>query len=87
MPERMRPEVSGRDDRRVPVRSLHGSTHAKEQIMNDEIEVLRQRVKELEDTVLYLSNTLALHGIFSPAEASTAQRMHENAAWIGWGQQ
>ena len=58
----------------------------KEQIMNDEIEVLRRRVKELEDTVLYLSNTLALHGIFSPAEASTAQRMHENAARIGWGQ-
>jgi hypothetical protein len=43
------------------------------------IEGLLQRVKTLEETVLYLSNTLALHGILNEAEASTATRMYREA--------
>jgi hypothetical protein len=42
-----------------------------------ENEALRLRVKKLEDTVLYLSNTLAMHGIINQTEASVARRMYD----------
>jgi hypothetical protein len=43
---------------------------------------LMQRVKELEDTVLYLSNTLAMHGVLTTAEAGVARRMHDEGRMI-----
>jgi hypothetical protein len=48
----------------------------------DELEALRTRVKELEDTVLYLSNTLAVHGLIDPVEAKAARRMYDQAQQI-----
>lgn len=45
----------------------------------DELEALRLRVKELEDTVLYLSNTLAAHGLINPVEAKPARDMYDRA--------
>jgi hypothetical protein len=50
---------------------------------DDPNEALRLRVKELEDTVLYLSNTLALHGLIDRTEASVARRMHDQARRLG----
>jgi hypothetical protein len=44
-----------------------------------ELDALRARVKELEDTVLYLSNTLAMNGLIDPAEAKAARRMYDQA--------
>jgi hypothetical protein len=48
----------------------------------DELEALRQRVKELEDTVLYLSNTLVMHGILDPVEGQAARRMYDQAGQV-----
>lgn len=48
----------------------------------EELEALRLRVKELEDTVLYLSNTLAVKGLLDPAEAQTARRMYDQAQQV-----
>jgi hypothetical protein len=44
-----------------------------------EMEALRQRVKELEDTVLYLSNTLAMNGLINSTEAGVARQMYGQA--------
>lgn len=41
-----------------------------------EVEALRLRVRELEDTVHYLAQTLAQHGVISQAEADIARRMY-----------
>lgn len=41
----------------------------------EQIDNLKQRVQQLEDTVHYLSNTLAMHGILNTAEASVAKTM------------
>jgi hypothetical protein len=38
---------------------------------------LEQRVAELEDTLLYVVQTLQLHGAFNDTEASVAQRMYQ----------
>ncbi|WP_435279304.1 hypothetical protein [Streptomyces sp. 1222.5] len=48
----------------------------------DELEALRQRVKELEDTVLYLSNTLVMHGILDPVEGQAARQMYDQAGQV-----
>lgn len=48
----------------------------------DELEALRRRVKELEDTVLYLSNTLVMHGLLEPTEGQAARRMYDQAAQV-----
>lgn len=48
----------------------------------EELEALRLRVKELEDTVLYLSNTLAMHGLIDPVEAKAARRMYDQAQQV-----
>jgi hypothetical protein len=40
------------------------------------MEALRQRVKELEDAVLYLSNTLAMNGLINSTEAGVARQMY-----------
>lgn len=47
--------------------------------MDDELEALRLRVRELEATVLYLSNTLAAHGLIGSAEAKPARDMYDRA--------
>jgi hypothetical protein len=44
-----------------------------------ELDSLRSRVKELEDAVLYLSNTLAMHGLIDSTEAGVARRMYDSA--------
>jgi hypothetical protein len=41
----------------------------------EQIDNLKQRVQQLEDTVHYLSNTLAVYGILNKTEASVAKRM------------
>lgn len=48
----------------------------------EELEALRLRVKELEDTVLYLSNTLAVKGLLDPTEAQAARRMYDQAQQV-----
>ena len=48
----------------------------------DDVEALRQRVKELEDTVLYLSNTLVMRGILEPVEGQAARRMYDQAGQV-----
>ncbi|MFE4818660.1 hypothetical protein ACFRFU_19935 [Streptomyces sp. NPDC056704] len=50
--------------------------------MSDEMEALRARVKELEDALLYLSNTLAMHGIINQTEAKAARRMYDQAQQV-----
>lgn len=47
-----------------------------EQRQQQRIEGLMQRVRQLEETVLYLSNTLHLRGVIEEAEASAATRMY-----------
>lgn len=42
-----------------------------------DIEALRRRVRELEDTVHYLAQTLAIRGVISQIEADSARRMYE----------
>ncbi len=46
---------------------------------DSQIDRLERRVKELEDTLLYLSNTLAMNGLISEGEASVARRMYGEA--------
>jgi thioredoxin-like negative regulator of GroEL len=53
-----------------------------EQRRQQRIDGLMQRVRSLEETVLYLSNTLAAHGILNEAEASTANRMYREGLSI-----
>lgn len=48
----------------------------------DELEALRSRMKELEDTVLYLSNTLAMYGMLNSTEAGVARRMYDQAQQV-----
>ena len=62
-------------------------THAQESepatsILSDRVEGLMRRVKELEDTVHYLSNTLATHGVLNTTEAGVARRMHDEGCMI-----
>lgn len=45
----------------------------------EQIDNLKQRVQQLEDTVHYLSQTLAIHGILNTAEASVAKTMRREA--------
>lgn len=47
--------------------------------MSDELKALHLRVRELEATVLYLSNTLAAHGLIGPTEARPARDMYDRA--------
>ncbi|MDX2757847.1 hypothetical protein PV729_45320 [Streptomyces europaeiscabiei] len=48
----------------------------------EQIDNLKQRVQQLEDTVHYLSNTLAIHGILNEAEASVAKKMRRDGQEI-----
>jgi len=48
----------------------------------DEVDALRARVKELEDALLYLSNTLAMHGLLAPVEAKPARDMYDRARQV-----
>ena len=50
-----------------------------------EKEALRLRVKELEDTVLYLSNTLMANGAISQVEATVARHMYEKGRRLEGG--
>ena len=51
----------------------------------EKVERLEKRVAELEDTVLYLAQTLGSHGVLLPVEVSGAQRMHQQAVTLrGW---
>lgn len=43
----------------------------------EKVERLEKRVAELEDTVLYLAQTLELHGVLKAVEADAARRMYE----------
>jgi hypothetical protein len=45
-----------------------------------EIEGLRRRVRELEDTVHYLAQTLAQHDVISQTEADVARRMYDRVS-------
>lgn len=45
----------------------------------EQVEYLRQRIQRLEDTVLYLSNTLAMHGLINDTEAGVARGMRREA--------
>lgn len=45
----------------------------------DELEALRLRVKQLEDTLLCLSSTLVTNGILTPVEGRPARRMYDQA--------
>lgn len=53
----------------------------------EQIDNLKQRVQQLEDTVHYLSNTLAIHGILNDAEASVAKKMRRDGQEILAGEQ
>lgn len=53
----------------------------------EQIDNLKQRVQQLEDTVHYLSNTLAMHGILNDAEASVAKTMRREGQEILAGEQ
>ncbi|KND45349.1 hypothetical protein [Streptomyces stelliscabiei] len=53
----------------------------------EQIDNLKQRVQQLEDTVHYLSNTLAIHGILNEAEASVAKKMRREGQEILAGEQ
>jgi len=48
----------------------------------EQIDNLKQRVQQLEDTVHYLSNTLAMHGILNETEASVAKKMRRDGQAI-----
>jgi hypothetical protein len=48
----------------------------------EQIDNLKQRVQQLEDTVSYLSSTLAMHGILNDAEASVAKTMRRKGQEI-----
>lgn len=48
----------------------------------EQIDNLKQRVQQLEDTVHYLSNTLAMHGILNETEASAAKKMRRDGQGI-----
>jgi hypothetical protein len=48
----------------------------------EQIDNLKQRVQQLEDTVHYLSQTLAIHGILNEAEASVAKKMRRDGQEI-----
>jgi hypothetical protein len=48
----------------------------------EQIDNLKQRVQHLEDTVHYLSNTLAMHGILNETEASVAKKMRRDGQGI-----
>lgn len=48
----------------------------------EQIDNLKQRVQQLEDTVHYLSSTLAMHGILNEAEASVAKKMRRDGQGI-----
>lgn len=51
----------------------------------EKVERLEKRVAELEDTVLYLAQTLGTLGVLRPVEVSGAQRMHQQAVTLrGW---
>ncbi|MEU0783517.1 hypothetical protein ABZ341_18325 [Streptomyces sp. NPDC006173] len=47
-----------------------------EDLQAERLDGLLQRVRELEETVHYLSNTLAMHGILNDTEKSVADRMY-----------
>lgn len=47
------------------------------ELLEQRVEGFVARIKELEDTVLYLSNTLRMHGILNGTEASVALRMYD----------
>lgn len=53
----------------------------------EQIDNLKQRVQQLEDTVHYLSSTLAIHGILNETEASVAKRMRREGQEILAGEQ
>ena len=53
----------------------------------EQIDNLKQRVQQLEDTVHYLSNTLATHGILNETEAFVAKRMRREGQEILAGEQ
>lgn len=53
----------------------------------EQIDNLKQRVQQLEDTVHYLSNTLAIHGILNETEASVAKKMRRDGQEILAGEQ
>jgi hypothetical protein len=53
----------------------------------EQIDNLKQRVQHLEDTVHYLSNTLAIHGILNATEASVAKTMRREGQEILAGEQ
>lgn len=48
----------------------------------EQIDNLKQRVQQLEDTVHYLSQTLAIHGILNEAEAGVAKKMRRDGQEI-----
>jgi hypothetical protein len=53
-----------------------------EQRQQQRIDGLLTRVRELEETVLYLAKTLEQHGVLSETEASVAVRMHDQGRAI-----
>lgn len=53
----------------------------------EQIDNLKQRVQQLEDTVHYLSQTLAIHGILNETEASVAKKMRRDGQEILAGEQ
>jgi hypothetical protein len=53
----------------------------------EQIDHLKQRVQQLEDTVHYLSNTLVIHGILNETEASVAKKMRRDGQEILAGEQ
>jgi hypothetical protein len=48
----------------------------------EQIDNLKQRVQQLEDTVHYLSSTLAMHGVLNKTEASVAKKMRRDGQEI-----
>lgn len=53
-----------------------------EQRQQQRIEGLLTRVRELEETVLYLAQALQQHGVLTETEASVAVRMHDQGRVI-----
>lgn len=53
----------------------------------EQIDNLKQRVQQLEDTVHYLSQTLAIHGVLNETEAFVAKRMRREGQEILAGEQ
>lgn len=51
----------------------------------EKVERLERRVAELEDTVLYLAQTLGTYGVLSSVEVGVARRMYEQRHSHGGG--